>query len=53
MSTVVLMKNQFHKKKISVTYPNNPHIIVQQCSVLKSNDGNDHLKENKTEEMEK
>ena len=53
MSTVVLMKNQLHKKKISVTYPNNPHIIVQQCSVSKSNDSNDQIKEDMSEEMEK
>ena len=58
MSTVVLMKNQLHKKKISVTYPNNPHIIVQQSSVVASpsvspsTDITDPLKQEKTEEVE-
>ena len=52
MSTVILMKNQFHKKKIAVTYPNNPHIIVQQSSVSKSDDINDLQKEDNSEEVE-
>ncbi len=44
------MKNQFHKKKIAVTYPDNPQILVQQCS-KESNDINDHLKEDNLEEV--
>ena len=39
MSTMVLMKNQFHKKKIAVTYPDNPQIIIQQCSKESNNKG--------------
>ena len=58
MSAVALMKNQAHNQKIAVTYPNNPHIIVQQSSVVASppvspsTDITDPLKQEKTEEME-
>ena len=58
MSAMVLMKNQFHKQKIAVTYPNNPQIIVQQSSVVESppvspsTDTTDPLKQEKTEELE-
>ena len=58
MSAVALMKNQAHNQKIAVTYPNNPHIIVQQSSVVESppvspsTDITDPLKQEKTEEVE-
>ena len=58
MSAVALMKNQAHKQKIAVTYPNNPPIIIQQSSVVESppvspsTDITDPLKQEKTEEVE-
>ena len=58
MSAVAIMKNQFHKQKIAVTYPNNPQIIVQQSSIIESppvspsTDITDPLNQEKTEQVE-